>query len=270
MVDTGQNLEVGQIASVGTAGADRHRRDADRAAEVRACERRAVPRQRGSAGRDDRRLGRAPQHVGLGRSARHRRRVAADRGAAPRARAAGDVHGAARERRRSTSARFRRRRARRVLRDDPGQPDVDAKTVSFDASFARDADGTTDGLTYYWDFGDGTHATGKTVSHTYSAAQWADVEARRGQGRRRLHLGRVPPGRRGQQPVGLGTGDARLRHVLRGRAQRADHRREGRRFNGGNAGMQREALGVRDRSMRRQRGSALRSSLARPRPWSRR
>src|SRR4051794_1480669 len=53
---------------------------------------------------------------------------------------------------------------------------TDTKTVSFDASFARAADGTTDGLSYYWDFGDGTHATGKTVSHTYSAAQWADVK----------------------------------------------------------------------------------------------
>ncbi len=50
------------------------------------------------------------------------------------------------------------------------------KTVSFDASFARGSDGTTSGLTYYWDFGDGTHATGMTVSHTYSAAQWADVK----------------------------------------------------------------------------------------------
>jgi hypothetical protein len=50
------------------------------------------------------------------------------------------------------------------------------KTVSFDASFARGSDGTTGGLTYYWDFGDGTHATGMTVSHTYSAAQWADVQ----------------------------------------------------------------------------------------------
>ena len=49
-------------------------------------------------------------------------------------------------------------------------------TVSFDAGFARGSDGTTDGLTYYWDFGDGTHATGKTVSHTYAAAQWADVK----------------------------------------------------------------------------------------------
>jgi PKD repeat protein len=53
---------------------------------------------------------------------------------------------------------------------------TNTKTVSFDASFARNADGTTDGLTYYWDFGDGTSATGKTVSHTYTAAQWADVK----------------------------------------------------------------------------------------------
>ena len=57
----------------------------------------------------------------------------------------------------------------------PANP-KDTKTVSFDASFARGTDGTADGLTYYWDFGDGTHATGKTVSHTYSAAQWADVK----------------------------------------------------------------------------------------------
>ena len=53
---------------------------------------------------------------------------------------------------------------------------TDTNTVSFDAGFARAADGTTDGLTYYWDFGDGTHATGKTVSHTYSGALWADVK----------------------------------------------------------------------------------------------
>jgi hypothetical protein len=49
-------------------------------------------------------------------------------------------------------------------------------TVSFDASFARAADGSTDGLTYYWDFGDGTHATGRTVSHTFSGPTWADVK----------------------------------------------------------------------------------------------
>jgi PKD domain len=49
-------------------------------------------------------------------------------------------------------------------------------TVNFDASFARGADGTTNGLSYYWDFGDGTHATGEKVSHTFTAAQWADVK----------------------------------------------------------------------------------------------
>jgi hypothetical protein len=49
-------------------------------------------------------------------------------------------------------------------------------TVGFDASFARAADGSGDGLTYYWDFGDGTHATGKTVSHTFSGPMWADVK----------------------------------------------------------------------------------------------
>jgi hypothetical protein len=49
-------------------------------------------------------------------------------------------------------------------------------TVTFDASFARGADGSSDGLTYYWDFGDGTHATGKTVSHTFSGPVYADVK----------------------------------------------------------------------------------------------
>jgi hypothetical protein len=58
---------------------------------------------------------------------------------------------------------------------DPVNP-TSTTTVKFDASFARGADGTTDGLSYYWDFGDGTHATGKTVSHTYAAAQWADAK----------------------------------------------------------------------------------------------
>ena len=69
-----------------------------------------------------------------------------------------------------------RRRAPSRTSRRPRSTRRDTKTVSFDASFARGSDGTTDGLTYYWDFGDGTHATGKTVSHTYSAAQWADVK----------------------------------------------------------------------------------------------
>jgi len=58
---------------------------------------------------------------------------------------------------------------------DPVNP-KSTLTVKFDASFARNADGTTDGLSYYWDFGDGNHATGVTASHTYASAQWADVK----------------------------------------------------------------------------------------------
>jgi hypothetical protein len=53
---------------------------------------------------------------------------------------------------------------------------VDTSTVSFDAGFARAADGSTNGLTYYWDFGDGTHATGRTVTHSYGAPIYADVK----------------------------------------------------------------------------------------------
>jgi hypothetical protein len=55
-------------------------------------------------------------------------------------------------------------------------------TVSFDASFARAADGSTSGLTYYWDFGDGTHATGQTVSHTFSGPVYSDVKLAVGKG----------------------------------------------------------------------------------------
>jgi hypothetical protein len=50
------------------------------------------------------------------------------------------------------------------------------KTVTFDASFARTSEGGKAGLQYYWDFGDGTSGTGETVDHTYSSAQWADVK----------------------------------------------------------------------------------------------
>jgi hypothetical protein len=58
---------------------------------------------------------------------------------------------------------------------DPVNP-TSTETVKFDASFARNGGGNTNGLTYYWDFGDGAHAVGKTVSHTYSAPMWADVK----------------------------------------------------------------------------------------------
>ena len=49
-------------------------------------------------------------------------------------------------------------------------------TVTFDASFARAKDGGTAGLQYYWDFGDGTHSTAKTPTHTFSGPMWADVK----------------------------------------------------------------------------------------------
>jgi len=49
-------------------------------------------------------------------------------------------------------------------------------TVNFDASFSRATDGGVSNLQYYWDFGDGTHGTGVTVSHTYASPQWADVK----------------------------------------------------------------------------------------------
>jgi hypothetical protein len=57
----------------------------------------------------------------------------------------------------------------------PARPDT-TLTVTFDASFSRDAKGTTNGLSYYWDFGDGTHAVGSRVTHTFQTAIFADVK----------------------------------------------------------------------------------------------
>ncbi len=57
----------------------------------------------------------------------------------------------------------------------PAKPDS-TLTVTFDASFSRNASGTKSGLTYYWDFGDGTHAVGERVTHTYTSATFADVK----------------------------------------------------------------------------------------------
>jgi hypothetical protein len=55
-------------------------------------------------------------------------------------------------------------------------------TVTFDAGFSRDAAGSGNGLKYYWDFGDGTHAVGQRVTHTYSGAVYADVKLAVGKG----------------------------------------------------------------------------------------
>jgi hypothetical protein len=53
-------------------------------------------------------------------------------------------------------------------------------TVSYDAGFSRNADGSTDGLMYYWDFGDGSapqKTNHPTVTHTFPAqAGWHDVK----------------------------------------------------------------------------------------------
>jgi hypothetical protein len=58
---------------------------------------------------------------------------------------------------------------------DPVNP-ASTLTVKFDASFARQANGNTQDLQYYWDFGDGTSAVGKTVTHTFAGPMWADVK----------------------------------------------------------------------------------------------
>ena len=64
----------------------------------------------------------------------------------------------------------------RVLRDGPGQSGLDP-----DGRLRREASGVNDkgdtvGLKYYWDFGDGTTAVGKTVTHTFASPVWADVK----------------------------------------------------------------------------------------------
>lgn len=54
------------------------------------------------------------------------------------------------------------------------------RTVSFDAGFSRNKAGATTGLTYYWDFGDGSplvSTTNSTIQHTFpTQAGWYDVK----------------------------------------------------------------------------------------------
>jgi hypothetical protein len=53
-------------------------------------------------------------------------------------------------------------------------------TVTYDAGFSRDANGDTKGLTYYWDFGDGSapqKTNNPTITHTFpTQAGWHDVK----------------------------------------------------------------------------------------------
>ena len=59
-------------------------------------------------------------------------------------------------------------------------------TVSFDAGFSRKADGTANGLTYYWDFGDGSpivSTKNSIIQHTFpTQAAWRDVKLLVGDG----------------------------------------------------------------------------------------
>jgi PKD domain/Peptidase family M28 len=61
----------------------------------------------------------------------------------------------------------------------PAKPTT-TNTVTFDASFSRNAGGQANGLRYYWDFGDGatTATSGTKVTHTYAstAPHWYDVK----------------------------------------------------------------------------------------------
>jgi hypothetical protein len=57
---------------------------------------------------------------------------------------------------------------------DPVKPDT--LTVKFDAGFSRDKAGNTQGLQYFWDFGDGTGGVGVSPTHTYSGQVYADVQ----------------------------------------------------------------------------------------------
>jgi PKD domain/Peptidase family M28 len=60
----------------------------------------------------------------------------------------------------------------------PAKPFL-TSTVTFDASFSRNAGGQTSGLTYFWDFGDGTTVVTRnpSVVHEFSAMpRWYDVK----------------------------------------------------------------------------------------------
>jgi hypothetical protein len=60
----------------------------------------------------------------------------------------------------------------------PAKPYL-TSTVTFDASFSRNDGGQSHGLSYYWDFGDGTTlaTTSPTVTHEFaSSPQWYDVK----------------------------------------------------------------------------------------------
>ncbi len=175
MIDTGQNLEVGQIASVGTAGATGT--GVTLTAPLQFAHASGVPF-RVNEGQPSGMTGDSVEHLNMWASGAPHGVDDESQPTEELLRAlelpatytallvSGPKYLGAAPAPTGTVAYFE---------TSPVNP-TSTTTVSFDAGFARGSDGTTDGLTYYWDFGDGTHATGKTVSHTYSAAQWADVK----------------------------------------------------------------------------------------------
>jgi hypothetical protein len=175
MIDTGQNLEVGQIASIGTAGAGGT--GITLTAPLKFAHASGVPF-RVNEGQPVGMTGDSVEHLNMWASG-------APHGVEDESQPTEELIRALELPATYTSLLVS---SPKYLGADPAPKGnvayfetspvnpKDTKTVSFDAGFARASDGTTDGLTYYWDFGDGTHATGKTVSHTYSAAQWADVK----------------------------------------------------------------------------------------------
>jgi hypothetical protein len=62
---------------------------------------------------------------------------------------------------------------------DPAKPTT-TNTVGFDASFSRAPDGSTSGMRYFWDFGDGHTAasTSPKVTHTYASTLPAYYDAK--------------------------------------------------------------------------------------------
>jgi hypothetical protein len=82
---------------------------------------------------------------------------------------AGDAYGGAEARSGNPVAYFE---------TSPAKPFL-TSTVTFDASFSRTGRGQSRGLTYYWDFGDGTTmaTTNPTVTHEYSTTpKWYDIK----------------------------------------------------------------------------------------------
>lgn len=94
----------------------------------------------------------------------------------------------------------------------PVKPDS-TLTVTFNAGFSRDRSGSRSGLKYYWDFGDGTHAVGETVMHTFAKPIYADVKLAVGKGgrwglyRQAVAVERPPGPAPATNPCGTSTAD---------------------------------------------------------------